>query len=55
MLNIIIAPNCFEGAKEKIARARIEYHKTKNVLHIKKLLGHKKLKNTENKLASHQL
>ena len=28
-------------------KATMEYHKTKNILHVKRLLGHKKLENTE--------
>jgi hypothetical protein len=28
-------------------KATMEYHKTKDILHVKKLLGHKKIENTE--------
>ncbi|MCW3976478.1 MAG: hypothetical protein NWE77_00935 [Candidatus Bathyarchaeota archaeon] len=28
-------------------KATIEYHRTKDILHVKRLLGHKKLENTE--------
>ena len=28
-------------------KATMEYHKTKNIFHVKRLLGHKKLENTE--------
>ena len=28
-------------------KATMEYHKTKNILHVKRLLAHKKLENTE--------
>jgi integrase len=28
-------------------KATIEFHKTKNILHVKRLVGHKKLENTE--------
>jgi len=28
-------------------KATMEYHRTKDILHVKRLLGHKQLKNTE--------
>jgi len=28
-------------------KATVEYHRTKDILHVKQLLGHKQLKNTE--------
>ncbi len=39
--------NALSRENVKIWKATMEYHKTKNILYVKQLLGHKKLENTE--------